>query len=86
MTTIREDEDPYHVAQVVLPDAHREENLVSTMHPHGPRDPRWIDDEGRCVLCEYLHFSKHAARLEEIVAAQSQEIEQLKELLARKQW
>ena len=23
----------------------------SPHHPHGPEDPRFLDDEGRCILC-----------------------------------
>lgn len=40
------------------------ETISSPNHPHGPADPRWIDGEGRCLLCAYSYHTAKIADLE----------------------
>ena len=39
------------------------QNFMSPNHPHGKPDPRWITDDGRCLLCA---DSYHKQRISEL--------------------
>lgn len=40
------------------------ENSMSPDHPHGKPDPRWITDDGRCLLCADSYHKQRIAELE----------------------
>ena len=40
------------------------ENAMSSDHPHGKPDPRWITDDGRCLLCADSYHKSEIKRLE----------------------
>lgn len=40
------------------------ENFIDPNHPHGPPDPRWITEDGRCLLCSDSYQKECIAKLE----------------------
>ena len=47
-------------------------NTSSQNHPHGPAEPRFITEDGRCLLCADLFHSEEIQKLRSIVNAQSE--------------
>jgi hypothetical protein len=45
----------------------RNQNFISTQHPHGPEDPRWITEDGRCLLCADSYHKERIAELESTI-------------------
>lgn len=60
------------------------ENAINPNHPHGPPDPRWITDEGRCLLCAYSYHEGEIKRLtekcESLLVRGNKAIDQVREL------
>jgi len=52
-------------------------DTVNPNHPHGPPDPRWITDEGRCLLCAYSYHTGEIERLNVRLLAAEQELQRL---------
>ena len=57
-------------------------NYVSPNHPHGPPDPRWITDEGRCLLCAYSYHERKISELESMLTSTQAKLKTAEEQLA----
>lgn len=62
-----------------------EMNTSNPDHPHGPPDPRWITDEGRCLLCAYSYHTREIERLNTILLATQDECERLRKQTTQEQ-
>ena len=48
------------------------ENSMSPDHPHGKPDPRWITDDGRCLLCADSYHKGKIRELEILLAEKNE--------------